>query len=638
MCILDAKTELEREEANINEMLGSMEGPEYVGPRAPKLPPVKRSMDAREFTIKALTSLGARVTPSEEGLCLVEENDAREWIRFDNSYDGNRRATLYAPGSAAFSRLVSQMIASGFHQVEDADDDPARRADEITLVWIGSLGATAIGTKVEGVRRCFEGTALVRVRANVAHDSYERLVEVRCEAGQHKAHEIRSGLYKLTDLIEDAHYLGIDTERLADDAQRDPGIAEFRRFYIERRAQETKAAGDDARKRKKLEDDFTPQLAFTVVALEGTLHREITTEARYRFDEATSYASRLVVVPRTGELLSSPELGRCERTGRQAPVDCLGACSLTNARVLCHLLAASEFTGRSALPEHTLLCSLSGKRALKDEVELSAVSGLTVASCLLKASMLSGKRAEPEHFGRCAFTGAEVLKTELALSDISGKSYRLDQQVRSAVSGKTGYKEEFIQCHETRHVMAPQEAEQCQATGKLVRPGILERCDVTGKAVLPSELERCAVTLGAYCAPSEAKMCMWGGQRSHPDDLRVCALTGIPIHVEFVAPAKEPCLQPLADLLDGVRRTSDAREHWEDIAVKVSTALSGSRCRVETARVSPDERHLAICSEVRTLLGLRVHQAGLLYSIDEQAIVGRIAMGKRTPKGWVAQN
>jgi hypothetical protein len=557
------------------------------------------------------------------------------------------------------------MIASGFHQVQDADDDPARRADEITLVWIGSLGATAIGTKVEAVRRCFEGTALVRVRATVAHDSYERLVEVRCEAGQHRAHEVRSGLYKLTDLIEDAHYLGIDTERLADDAQRDPGIAEFRRFYIERRAQETKAAGDDARKRKKLEDDFTPQLAFTVVALEGTLHREITTEARYRFDEATSYASRLVVVPRTGELLSSPELGRCERTGRQAPVDCLCACGLTNARVLRHLLAVSEFTGRSALPEHSLLCSLSGKRALKDEVELSAVSGLPVASCLLRASMVSGKRAEPEHFGRCVFTGAEVLKTELAISDISGKSYRLDQQVRSAVSGKTGYKEEFIQCHETRHIMAPQEAEQCQATGKLVRPGILERCDVTGKAVLPSELERCAVTdkrvlkqllvtssisgarvqqqlalrsnLGAYCAPSEAKMCMWGGQRYHPDDLRVCALTGIPIHVDFVATTKEPCLQPLADLLDGVRRTSDAREHWEDIAFKVSTALS-SRCCVETARVSPDARHIAICSEVRTLLGLRVHQAGLLYSIDEQAIVGRIAMGKRTPKGWVAQN
>jgi hypothetical protein len=33
-------------------------------------------------------------------------------------------------------------------------------------------------------------------------------------------------------------------------------IAEFCRFYIERRAQEVQAAADDARKRKK--DEFTP--------------------------------------------------------------------------------------------------------------------------------------------------------------------------------------------------------------------------------------------------------------------------------------------------------------------------------------------------------------------------------------------
>ena len=128
---------------------------------------------------------------------------------------------------------------------------------------------TPIATKVEGVRRCFEGKALVRVRATVAHDSYERLVEVECRAGEHRAHAVRSGLYKLPDIIENAQHLGIDTERLVDAAGRDPGIAEFCRFYIERRVQEVAAAGDDARKRKKLEDDFTPRLELTVVALEG---------------------------------------------------------------------------------------------------------------------------------------------------------------------------------------------------------------------------------------------------------------------------------------------------------------------------------------------------------------------------------
>ena len=464
-------------------------------------------------------------------------------------------------------------------------------------------------------------------------------------------------------MIENAKYLGIDTERLADVASRDPGIAEFRRFYIERRAQEMSAAGDDARKRKKLEDDFTPRLELTVVALEGTVHREVTTEVQYRFGETPPYISRLTVLPRTGECIAAPELGHCASTGRTAPKECLGQCAMTGVQVLRHLLVSSELSGRNALPEHTLRCTLSGKRILMDEAELSAVTGEPVASTLLKTCAMTGRRAEPEHLERCAFSGAEVLNTVLAVSEVSGKRYRIDQHLRSVVSGKAGHKQEFLFCHETRHPMTRQEAEKCEITGEFVRPGLLERCAVTGKAVLPSELECCAVIgkrvlkkllvtssvsgarfqdrlavrsiAGKYCAPVEAKTCMWSGRHTHPDDIRICSMTEILFHFEFMASGEKPYLQPLVDLLHGVRRTTEARDHWDEIASKASIALRGSRCRVETAHISPDKRHLAICSEVRTLMGLRVHQAGLLYSIEEKLIVGRIVIGKRTPKGWI---
>jgi superfamily II DNA or RNA helicase len=490
--IINAKATLEAEEANINDMLGGMDGAEYVGPRAPKLPPVERSMEATPFALAALKSLGATVTQKENGIHLLEDESGREWIRFETD-DVSSRATLYAPGSAAFSRLVSRMIATGAHKVQDADDDPARKADELSRDWVDGFGATPIATKVEGVRRCFEGEALVRVRATVAHDSYERLVEVECRAAEHKAHAIRSGLYKLADVIEHAQHLGIDTDRLADAAGRDPGIAEFCRFYIERRVQEITAAGDDARKRKKLEDDFTPRLELTVVALEGTVHREVTTEVQYRFDDSRSYVSRLTVVPRNNASIAPPELGRCESTGRAAPKECLGHCAMTGANVLQHLLVASEITGRQALPGHTLLCALSSKRVLMDEAELSAVTGKPVASSLLKTCGQTGKRAEPEYFGRCEFSGIDVLRSELATSEISDKFYRRDQQLRSAVSGRSGHKDEFLYCHETRQPITAEEAEQCEVTAKFVRPGVLERCGATWKKVLPSELERCAV-------------------------------------------------------------------------------------------------------------------------------------------------
>ena len=661
--IVDAKAKLEAEETNINDMLGSMDGAEYVGPRAPKLPPNTRSMEPKEFVLAALKNLGATVTAKEGGLYLVEDDSGREWVRFEEGGAINGRATVYAPGSAAFSRLVNRMIATGVHEVIDKDEDPAGQADEISCRWVDSFGASPVTTKVEGVRRCFEGNALIRVRATVAHDSYERLVEVECRHGEHKAHAVRSGLYKLTDTIENAQHLGIDTERLADLAFRDQGIGEFCRFYLERRVQEIAAAGDDSRKRKKMEDDFTPRLELTVVAVEGGIHREVSTEVQYKFGNSPPYESRLIVVPQTGDRLSSPELGRCDSSGTIAPRECLGRCVMTGSDVLRHLLVVSQVSGRTALPDHALRCSVSGKLILSDEAELSAVTGNPVASSVLKTCGLTGKRAEPEHFGRCEFTSAEVLKSELATSEISGKLYRRDQQSRSVVSDQTGHTDEFLLCHETRQPITQQEAQRCEITGKFVRPGVLERCNITRKAVLPSELERCAVTdtrvlrrllvvssvsgariqhqlairsvAGKYCAPAEARACMWSARISHPDDLKICSLTGILFHNEFAAPGSNSYLQPLGELLHGVRHTSDSAERWSEIAGKASDALRGSRCRVESAFTSPDKRHLALCAEVRTLLGLRVQHAGLLYSMRDGSIVGRLALGKRTSKGWV---
>src|ERR1700752_5204130 len=156
------------------------------------------------------------------------------------------------------------------------------------------------------------------------------------------------------------------------------------------------AAGDDARKRKKMEDDFTPRLEMTVVALEGGIHREVTAGIQYRFENGPPYESQLTVVPRSGDRLSVPELSRCDSSGVIAPKECLGRCVMTGLNVLRHLLAISEVSGHTSLPDHTLRCSLSGKLLLTDEAELSAVTGNPVASSALKTCGRTGRRAEPE--------------------------------------------------------------------------------------------------------------------------------------------------------------------------------------------------------------------------------------------------
>ena len=659
--INEAKSTLEREEESINTMLGGMEGAEYVGPRAPKLPDVIRSMQPRDFALAALESLGARITQVND-VYIVEENGRREHIRFDEPVNDGPKITSYTPETAAFARLVDRVIATGIHAVEDLDKNALKQVEETVNQWVQAFGGTPTAVAVENISRCFQGTAVIRVRATVAHDSYERLLEVACSPAEHYSQAGAQGLSSLPSTIEDASILSLNVDQLAEAARRDPAITEFSRFYLERRAQEIKAAGEDERKRKKLEDEFTPRLDLTLVAVDGQLHRQLKVNVHYKFDSELDYTSIVTVTPHAARIDKAPELSVCAHSGKTVPRTCLSRCEISGRDVLQHLLVSSDITERLALPVFTVRCSLSGKRVLKDEAEPSDVSGRLIAASLLKTSALSGKRAEPEHFGRCEFTQTSVLDTELVTSEVSGKRYRSDETVRSVVSGKSGHKQEFVICHATQQPLTSAEGEQCWVTGKHVRPGVLEQCSITQKRVLPTELERCAATgkhalrkllvassvsgirvlekaavrsaAGRFCAPAEASRCEWSSRKCHPDDLRVCELTGLPIHLEFSTPRGKPGLQPLIDLLNGIRRTADEPKVWNAVTHKVSAAVGGGQCRVEAAILSPDQKHLAICSEVRTLLGLRVRQAGLVYSIGDGSVIGRAALGRRSSDGW----
>ena len=234
--------------------------------------------------------------------------------------------------------------------------------------------------------------------------------------------------------------------------------------------------------------------------------------------------------------------------------------------------------------------------------------------------------------------------------------------MKSSVSGLTGHRTEFVVCQETGQFLAAKEAEQCEVTGNFVRPGVLEECAITHKRVVPSQLSRCAATgqrvlnrllvessltgarilediavrsaTGKYCAPIEAKPCVWSGKKFHPEDLRTCELTGLAIHFEFATANDHPRLQALSDLLNGINRNTAKTQLWDAIAAKVSAMLGGRRCRIGASVLSPERKHLAVCTEVRTLLGLRVRYAGLVYEIENSSIVGRLVQGRRSSNGW----
>jgi hypothetical protein len=87
-------------------------------------------------------------------------------------------------------------------------------------------------------------------------------------------------------------------------------------------------------------------------------------------------------------------------------------------------------------------------------------------------------------------------------------------------------------------------------------------------------------------------------------------------------------------MLDGVKRNLDEAERWHDVAELIAAANKGGKFKVEAAVLSPDSRHLATCSELRAMLGMRVYQVGALYDLASNSIVGRICTGKRSRENW----
>ena len=657
--IAEAKSRLEKEEGAINDMLGSMEGADQAGPRSPKLPPVTRSIPYDEFVVKAFKSFGASVSEEPDGTLWIKEERRQEHIRFDESLS---RGTLYNPGSATFSRLVSRVVASGVHHVNDADVDLEVRCRQLAHNWALSFNGNLVDQSIENVDLAFSGEAVARVRATVAHDSYERLVEIKCSPSQHSRRLGRRTINTLRPVIEDVSELGINSDALLDTINSDPGISEFCRFYLERRDLEVRAAGADERKRKKLEDEFTPRLEVTVVAAQGAIHRKIETRVTYEIDGSNRYSDMLTVVPQSLEITSKPALGRCSVSDRSVPMTSLGKCDFSGDTALKHLLVKSDLSSRLALPAHTAVCSVSQKRILIDEGVHSDISGNFVATTFVKQSKISGKKAENDRFSVCDFTNVDALEDELGNSEVSGKRFRLDEKLESAVSGRAGHKSEFLYCFETRVPICPDEAERCEVSGKKVRLGILRECAVTKKKVLPAELVRCAVSgqqalknlfvtssisgvhiletiavrsaYGHYCSEHEARACTWDGQKYHPQDIKTCNLTSLPMHFSHLSVDIRPHLGSLMDLLAGVRRTAHVSEQWPFIEERLSMAIGKGKPKVEFATLSPDGRHIAICAEVRSMLGLKSRHVGAVYALAEGAIIGRIATGKRTRQGW----
>ena len=530
--------------ARFSEHLAGSDALHSAGPEPPFLPFVEPRMTLRELVPAALRREGLETTEVSPGRFGVRARGGKQQFIVAGVPDGEAVQMgdiVYAPGERDFESLTQRWAARAAALVRDvATTDAALRA--IVEAWCAAIGGATLQSLERGaVEAAFQGEVEIIARASVDHDTYERPLPIVIHPTGHHALPVE------VTTAAPARVGGVRASQCVTDLQRrveasvaaDPSIAEFCRFYEQRRDEDLVRVEPGSKAAQRVQATFTPTVKASVVGVSGVRYDVVEVRVRAQIDQAI-HPARLRLIPATGQIVEEPERGRCARTLRSVPAGWLERCAESGQLVLLHLLVASELSARRALPEFTAICVVSGKRMLHGELGMSDVSGARAHPSHLQTSPVSGRKGIIAELATCELTGVLVLSDELERSQISGKLYRRDEKARSSVSGTEGHRSELVQCAETRQPVLRAECDLSDVSGKLVRKDLLVASDrAPHRRGLSSEIVVCARThrrlLRDEVATSAASglvvdaLLLVGSDRSGklalPDELRICPIT-----------------------------------------------------------------------------------------------------------------
>ena len=188
---------------------------------------------------------------------------------------------------------------------------------------------------------------------------------------------------------------------------------------------------------------------------------------------------------------------------------------------------------------------------------------------------------------------------------------------------------------------------QCEISGKRVLPSELIRSEISGRYALNKfglkssisqitllEDEAVQSRAGEACTSDEAVNCNWSTFACHPNDISVCELTGLSFNSVFMSQQNPGRLEILIALLNATQINADRTDLWPDIG-KMLAATTGGKVNIEAALISPDSKYLAVCGQNKIYLGFRTLYVGGLYSLAENRVTGRIAVGRRRDGAWL---
>jgi len=551
----------------MNRKLGHLGELHKAGPETPRLERTPPSVSPHEFAIRARRAEGGSVREDSPGVYEVKiQGRLEEVMVFDEATAEVSRSKsvfmgkvrLYQPGKADFERLVQHWVDRCGHRVCDLRPLTETNAERLARSWCQAIPEVRLlGYQIMGKAPQFQGTSRLKVKAGNGVDGYEKFLSSNhFPEGHCEVRSTADPAYLLLQEIRFGEVHTAGTASVAKAAEADRDVAEFCRFYEARRTEELAAAGDDPRLRHKVNEDFTPTVTAEVVGFQGVRYDEVRLRIRFTVCGEGEDAADLLAVPASEQILEQPRRMACEQTRLGVPVDCLDRCQVTGKRVLKHLLATSEASGRRGLRERSVTCEVTAKLCLDDEVARSGMSGKVALKSAMEAcqetgclllpseagtSAVSGKlvrhdlllRSEKSphrqglegEFGICEVTGRRLLSDELDRSVVSGR--RVDRELLhgSASSGRRALDDEFVVCQESGVRFLPDETDVCVVTGKRVDARLLARSEASGTLALARCLEKCAST-GKLALPGELETCEVTGSRVLSDELARCAVTG----------------------------------------------------------------------------------------------------------------
>ena len=540
----NARRQIEEQRTEIDETLGRLDEMHHDGPRMPRLTRPAPSVAAPDFVLRAMRMEGGMVGEPLPGAVSVSAANWSQPVQDALSPEAadTDKIDLYQPGQAEFERLVQHWVDRGGHRAQDVRWKTEAGVEQLVKAWCETVPESRLlSFQIQERFPRFQGRVRVKVKASNGVDSYEKLMGSEFHPEGHRSVAPAAGP---TDLllaaIRPSEVLPDCMVPLAQAIAADSDVAEFCRFYLERRAEELARAGKDPRLQHKVNENFTPSVAADVVSLQGVCYDEVHCNVCFSVQGVDGYEATLRAAPAAGQLLEEPERRVCEQTGLRVPLGCLEVCQPEGKWVLRHLLEASEETGRWTLRGKLVTCQITGKKVCPDEAARSTVSGVValkshLVTCqhtgdwLLPSeagrSALTGRvvrkdlllsSAKPPHreglreeMAECQATGRRLLLDETGLSAASGLRFDRDLMVPSARSGALALPAELVSCEESGALLLPEETARCSVTGKRVDARLLStsehsgrialtplmrRCVCTGKLALAEELERCELT------------------------------------------------------------------------------------------------------------------------------------------------